>query len=116
MSEADKWLKLCLDKKLYSGAETIIHLALCCFVKSRINQHGGKDRYSMSEKSLRDEVQIVVNVPQEFSNEATELITHSVDKYIKRSNIGPRFYVRSKLKLVSETIRNTLRSRSHIDF
>ena len=58
MTQADRWLKLCLDKKLYSGAEKIIHLALCCFVKSpaesiaecmgsRINQHGGKYRYSM---------------------------------------------------------------------
>ena len=127
MSQANRWLKICLDKKLYSGAENIIHLALCCFVKSpaesiaecigsRINQHGGKDRYSMSEKSLGDEVQVVVNGPQEFSTEATELIKQSVDKYFRRNSIGPRFYVRSKLKLVSETIRNTIRSGSHIDF
>ena len=63
----------------------------------------------MSEKSLEDEVQVVVNGSQEFAIEATALIKESVDKYFKRNIIGPRFFVRSKLKLVSETIRNTLR-------
>ena len=67
-------------------------------------------------RRLEDEVQVVVNGSQEFAIEATALIKESVDKYFKRNSIGPRFFVRSKLKLVSETIRNTLRSNSHIDF
>ena len=100
-----------ISNRVKSPAESI---AEC--VGSRINQHGGKDRYSMSEKSLGDEVQVVVNGPKEFSTEATELIKQSVDRYFRRNSIGPRFYVRSKLKLVSETIRNTIRSSSHIDF
>ena len=66
--EVGRWLCICTKPNLYKDIPDILHLALCCFVKSPlkapaetigslINQHGRKQRCSLSPASLSSEVQ-----------------------------------------------------------
>ena len=94
-----------------------IHFALSCFVKapleapaetigSLINQHGRKQRCSLSPSSLSNEVQIAWNGPESYDPITKELISDSVAEYFKEHTRSgkPRFYVSSKLRYSSSTV------------
>ena len=72
-SEMKKWLNIFQNQNNFTGISDILHLALCCFVKtpleataeaagSLINQHGRKSRCSLLPASLSNEIQIAWNV------------------------------------------------------
>ena len=112
---------------MYSGCEEIIHLALCCFVKvpleataesigSVINKHGRKERSSLRPDALSSECQVAWNGPAEFSKETTNIIEEALEEHFKGKKHGMRFYVTSKMKIMSSTIAAYMNKRSRIDF
>ena len=126
-TEADKWLKICKTPKLFKGVENILFFALACFVKSPleataesvasvINQHGRLDRYSLLPLSLSDEVRVAWNAPPFPSPTATDIIKTAVERYFAKHKSGPRFYVTSKLKLMSSTVAAFLKRPAKIEF
>ena len=115
-----------LNVELYTGCEDIIHFALCCFVKipleataesigSVINRHGRKERCSLRPDVLSSECQISWNGPSEFSKEASDLIDEAIEDHFKNNKCGMRFFVTSKLKIVSSTISTYINRPSRID-
>ena len=74
---AGKWLKICTTPSFFRGCETIIHLSLCCFVKSPleavvesvgsvINRHGYGQRSRLTAKHLSEEIMVSYNGPPKF--------------------------------------------------
>ena len=125
--EITKWLMMCTKSNLYKGISDILHLALCCFVKapleataetigSVINQHGNKGRCSLLPSSLSNEVQIAWNGLEEFQTATTDLIREALYEYFEGKKTGLRFYINTKLKLMSTTIRDNMAKRSRIYF
>ncbi len=81
-------------QSLYKDIPDIIHFALCCFVKvpleapaktigSLINQHGRKDRCSLSPASLSSEVQVAWNGPAEYDPNTELLIDNALKDYFE---------------------------------
>ena len=130
-------------RNLYGGIADILHFALCCFTKvpllskiifylknyllleapaetigSLINQHGRKDRCSLSSASLSSEVQIAWNGPAEYDCITAELIEQALKDYFEEhSQSGKaRFFVSSNLKLTSSTVAKFMKKRSRINF
>ena len=110
-------MKILTDEKLYCGLKDILHLALCCFVKapleataetagSVINQHGRKSRYSLLPSSLSNEKQIAWNGPAEMDPFTKTIIKESLKEYFKNHQSGVRFYVYTKIRLMSSTIQD----------
>ena len=125
LSQADKWLLLCKRRYLYEGVEGILNFALCCFVKSPleataesigsvINQHARQQRYSLLPSSIGNEVQVAWNGPQVFSSAATSIIKEALQQYFKAHKSGPRFSVSTKIKLMSNTVKETIEKPSKI--
>ena len=125
--DISKWLMISTKKNLYAGISNILHLALCCFVKapleatvetigSVINQHGRKNRCSLRNDSLSNEVQVAWNGPQEFQRQVAEIIEDALNAHFAGTETGIRFYARSKLKLASSTINDYIKKRSRILF
>lgn len=121
------WLLIFHKQKHYKGLENILHFALCCFVKSPleataesigsvINSHGCKERSSLLPSSLSNEVQIAWNGPPEFHPDATIVISEALDSHFKNNACGMRFYVRSKLSLISSTIAKYASEKARIRF
>ena len=56
------------------------------------------------------------NGPEDFQPQATEIIDEVLEEYFKHIKTGMRFFVRSrsKLKLMSTTIRSYITKRSRI--
>jgi hypothetical protein len=126
-NDISKWLMISTKKNLYQGISNILHLALCCFVKapleatvetigSVINQHGRKNRCSLRNDNLSNEVQVAWNGPHEFQPQAAEVIEDALNSHFAGTETGIRFYVRSKLKLASSTINDYMKKRSRILF
>ena len=124
-----KWLMIFTKRNLYGGIADILHFALCCFTKvpleapaetigSLINQHGRKDRCSLSSASLSSEVQIAWNGPAEYDCITAELIEQALKDYFEEhSQSGKaRFFVSSNLKLTSSTVAKFMKKRSRINF
>lgn len=126
MPEAGKWLKICTTPSLYQGKECILNLALASFVKSPleataeslgsvINRHA-KGRCSITMENLSDEVFISWNGAPFPSDMTEKLIRKAIAKYFQSHVSGPRFYVRSKLRLLSPTIAKYLQRPARIMF
>lgn len=125
--EADKWLQIYSSPELYKGKEDILRLALASFVKSPleataesigsvINKHGSLARCSLKMDSLSDEVFIAWNGAPFPSERTTKLLHKAVDEYFQNHKSGPRFYIRTKLKLVSTTVGAYLRRPARIEY
>ena len=121
------WLTVCTTKDLFDGISGILHLALCCFVKapleataesvgSVIGRYGSRDRWSLLPANLSAEIQVAWNGPHLFSPEATSLIEEALKRHFEGKETGLRFYVNSKLKLVSSTIASYMKKPSRIQF
>ena len=93
INEMAKWLMICTHKNIYENIPDIFHFALCCFVKvpletpaktigSVINQHGRKQRCSLSLASLSSEVQIAWNGPHMYDSVTADLIAESLKEYL----------------------------------
>ena len=87
----------------------ILHFALCCFTKalleapaettgSLINQHGSKQRYSLTPSSLSNDVQVCWNGPSEHDKITERLLEDSLKDYFEEHTKSgkPRFYVSSR--------------------
>ena len=112
--EVHRWMAILTKKNLYEGISDILHFALCCFMKSpleavaeskgsEINSHGNENRSSLLLSSLSNEVQLSWNGPQEFDPTTDTIIDESIEKYFEENSMGVRFYVRSKLNIMSST-------------
>ena len=127
--EMTKWLMICTKPNLYKGIPDILHLALCCFTKapleapaetigSLINQHGTKQRCSLTPSSLSNEVQVSWNGPCEHDHITERLIEDSLKEYFEEhtKSGNPRFYVTSKLRFSSSTVSAYMNRKSRIKF
>ena len=85
-------------------------------IGSVINQHGRKNRCSLRNDSLSNEVQVAWNGPQEFQRQVAEIIEDALNAHFAGTETGIRFYARSKLKLASSTINDYIKKRSKILF
>jgi hypothetical protein len=105
----------------------VLRLVLCCSVKipieataetigSVINSHGSKNRSSLLPKALSNEVQVAWNGPSEFSNLTTSLIKESLECYFQTRQTGTRFYARTRLNLMSNTVAEYMRKLSRFLF
>ena len=119
-------MKICTKPALYKGKEVILNLALSAFVKSPleataetigsvINRHA-KGRGSLTMGNLSDEVFVDWNGAPYPSTIADNLIHRGIEEYFKKHISGPRFYVRSKLRLISPTIARYLERPARILF
>ena len=85
-------------------------------IGSVIKNHGCKNRSSLLPKTLSNEVKVTWNGPSEFSHLTTSLIKESLDKYFKKSQTGMRFYVRTRLALMSTIIADFMKKCPRIQF
>ena len=122
-----KWLNIFQNQNNFTGISDILHLALCCFVKapleataetagSLINQHGRKSRCSLLPASLSNEIQIALNGPAEMEQATTNLIKESMVEYFDKKQTGVRFYIQTKIRLISLTIQSYCSKHSRIQF
>ena len=124
-----KWLMICTKQNLCKDIPDIIHFALCCFVKSPleapaevigsiINQHGRKERCSLSPAYLSSEVQVAWNGPAEYDMATKQLVDDALmDYFDEHTKSGtPNFYVTSRLRFSSYTISRHMNKRSRLNF
>ena len=126
-SEMKKWLNIFKHQNNYKGINDILHLALCCFVKSPlestaetagslINQHGRKSRCSLLPASLSNEIQIAWNGRAEMDPATTSLLKESIAEYFDKKQTGVRFYIYTKIRLMSSAIQTYCSKPSRIQF
>lgn len=127
--EMSKWLMICTKQQLYKDIPDILHFALCCFVKvpleapaetigSLINQHGRKDRCSLSPASLSSEVQVAWNGPAEYDPNTEQLIDRALKDYFEEHTQKgtPRFFITSGIRHSSSTVATYMNKSSRIKF
>ena len=118
---------VCFIKNLYKDIPNILHFTLCCFTKapleataetigSIINQHGRKDRYSLLPSSLSNEVQVAWNGPAEFDPVTDDILKEALELHFKETKTGVRFYTKSVIRYMSNTLTNYYKTPSRICF
>jgi hypothetical protein len=101
-------------EQFYLGCQNIFHFALCCFSKSPvesivesvgsvINHHGNTSRASMTPKNLNDEINVVWNGPEEFSQDGQMIIKASLHSYFPDKI---HFYAYTRHSFASSTVAN----------